>query len=196
MRDGGIAGHRLAIGDVVGDAGLRAHAGTVADPQVSDHADLAREHDALAQLGRSADSALGDQQAERADAHVVADLHQVVDLRAAADHRLAQRGAIDAGAGAHFDVVLHPDDACLRHLAVHRTAAVSGKIESEAEPVAAHHRVRLQDHAVAKHAVLAHHRTGPEHALLADPGAVEHVRAGMQGRARADPGARTDVGAR
>src|SRR5207245_11040060 len=108
VRDGGIAGHRLAIGDVVGDSGLRAHAGAVADPQVSDHADLAREHDALAQLGRSADSALGDQQAERADAHVVADLHQVVDLRAAGVRRFAPRRAIDEGSVAYLAVGIYP----------------------------------------------------------------------------------------
>ena len=49
------------------------------------------------------------------DLHIVADLHQIIDLGALADHRVAQRAAVDRGAGADLDIVLNDDPAQLRN---------------------------------------------------------------------------------
>ena len=48
------------------------------------------------------------------DRHVVADLDQIVDLGALADHGVADRAAVDGGAGADLDVVLDDDPADLQ----------------------------------------------------------------------------------
>ena len=62
------------------------------------------------------DADLGDQHAMPADLHIVADLDQIIDLAAFADHRVAQRAAVDGGAGADLDTVLDDDAAQLRNL--------------------------------------------------------------------------------
>src|SRR5207237_8906201 len=115
----------------------------VAQLQVADDADLASQDHALSELGRSADAALRDEQAERTDFHVVRDLHQVVDLGAAADDSLAQSRSVDAGAGADRDVVFDAHDPGLRNLAVHRALTVALRVEGEAEAVAADNAIRL-----------------------------------------------------
>ena len=56
------------------------------------------------------------QHAMPADLHIVADLHQIIELAAFADHRVAQRAAVDGGAGADLDAVLDDDAAQLRNL--------------------------------------------------------------------------------
>ena len=50
--------------------------------------------------------------------NIVADLHQIVDLGALADHGVADRAAVDGGAGADLHVVLDDDPADLRDLAM------------------------------------------------------------------------------
>src|SRR5262249_16346668 len=66
----------------------------------------------------AADADLRRQQPVAPDGHAVRDLHQVVDLAAGADARLAERGSIDGGVGADFDVVFDDHAADLRDLVV------------------------------------------------------------------------------
>ena len=48
------------------------------------------------------------------------DHDQIIELAAFADHRVGQRAAVDGGAGADLDIVLHDDPAQLRHLEIVR----------------------------------------------------------------------------
>ena len=101
-----------------------------------------------------------------ADRGAVPHLHQVVDFDAAADARFANAGAVDAGVGLDFDVVLQHRRAGLRDL----LPAVS--VAGEAKAVAADHRAVLQDDVVAQGAELAHHRMRVGEEVVADPGAA------------------------
>src|SRR5581483_12332699 len=115
---------------------------------------LSRGDDVIAELGRSRDADLRNDDAVLSDAHVVSDLHEVIDLRSLSDHRFAERSAIDARVRADLDVVFDAHDADLRNLAM--TAAHL----DESEAIGADDHAAMQD------------------ASLADSGAVvnRHVR--------------------
>src|SRR5207237_10785352 len=90
----------------------------ITELQMAADADLAREHDVIAQLRAARDADLRDNQAMFADLDVVRDLHEVVNLRAPADFGCAERAAIHGHVRADLNVVADDDVADLRHLAV------------------------------------------------------------------------------
>ena len=84
--------------DMVGEPDLPAQHREILDHRAAGNADLAGDH------------------AMAADMHIVADHDQIIELAAFADHRVAQRAAVDGGAGADLDTVLDDDAAQLRNL--------------------------------------------------------------------------------
>ncbi len=93
------------------------------------HADLAAQHDEIAEPRRTGNTDLTDDDTMAADLHVVGDLHEIVDLRALTDHRVEHMAAVDRGIGADLHIVLDDDAADLRNLGMLLPA------ELEPEPV-------------------------------------------------------------
>src|SRR5215467_91862 len=81
--------------------------------------------------------------------------HKVVELGAASDARFADRGAVHAGVGLHFHVVLEHSGAGLCHL-VPSTILPFGK----AEAVAANDGPILQNDTITDSRVFTHNRVG------------------------------------
>ena len=98
------------------------------------------------ELAAAGNADLADDHAVPADLRVVPDLHQIIDLGAFADHRVAQRAAVDGGAGADLDPVLDDDAAELRNLDVarRRTTQSRSRAGRSARPAGSAHRRRYR----------------------------------------------------
>src|SRR5947207_10361070 len=100
------------------DAGLRGCDHAVADFEVAGDADLAGENDAAPDPGAACQADLGAQQRVFANVGGVSNLHQIIDLGATPNSRFADRGAIDGGVGADFDIVFENHDSGLHNFVV------------------------------------------------------------------------------
>src|SRR5271166_84826 len=103
----------------------------------------------------------------------VADLHQIVDLGAAGNAGFADAGAIDAGIGLDFYIVLDDDRHRLRDL-----VPVAEIIFSEPEAVGANDHAILQQHIISQAAVLADDGVSVGQEIVPDlyPRIKHHVR--------------------
>ena len=101
-----IAGPECARRNVRWNAALRSDGGAVADFQVARGSHLSRENAAVSDARRSRKADLSAENRVLADLAGVPDQDQIVDFRAAANARFPDGGAIDAGIGLNFDVVL------------------------------------------------------------------------------------------
>src|SRR5579871_1763598 len=125
-----------------------------------------------------------------ADAAIVADMHQIVELGSVANRRDAERGAIDTGICADFDIVadFHPAD--LREFLI----VIAGS--DEAKAVGAEYAAGVQHGAVAdadvvvncdvgvEMAVIAQSDAGADHAARPDVATLANTSAGPDGHMR------------
>src|SRR5262245_9123224 len=142
--------------------GLRRDPRAVADREVTDHADLAREHDAVTDPRAPGDAHLRHHEAVPAQSDVVPHLHQVVDPRPVPNHGVVHAATIDAGVGADIHVI--PDDAApsMRQPFV---AAGAGRV---AKTGSAEHGTRLDAGPLPDLGPTATDDGRSEHAFLAD----------------------------
>src|SRR6185437_10621898 len=77
--------------------------GARADPDMVGDAHLPAQHREIRDGRTARDPDLGNQHHMAADLHIVTDLKQIIDLGTLADHGIADRAAVDGGAGADFD---------------------------------------------------------------------------------------------
>ena len=168
-----IAADHLSILDIIGNAALGRGHHAVADAAVPRDPHLPGEDHVLAHFGGPGQSHLGAQQAVFAHGRAVSHLHQIVDLGPAFDAGLAHAGAVHAGVGLEFDIVLQHRWPGLHDL-MPRALVILGKSEA----VAADHRPVLEHDVIAQAAVLAHHRMGVREEIVADPRPAidDHVR--------------------
>ena len=101
---------RSPIDQVVGDPDVSGQDHIVADPGASRDTDA--RHD----------------QAALPDLHVVPHLHQVVDLGSPAHHRIVDAAAVDAGVGAHLDLIPQDTAAHMRNPVVSRSGRTDNRI--------------------------------------------------------------------
>src|SRR2546427_2693108 len=114
--DCGIPGIEGAGRDVVGHATLGSDDRAVADAEVAGGADLSGENAVSSDFRGTGKADLAAEQGIGADLRSVTDENQVVELGTAPDARFADRGAVHASVGLHFDVVLEDRGTRLRHL--------------------------------------------------------------------------------
>src|SRR5688572_32653279 len=100
----------------------------------------------------------------RTDAAVVGDHDEVVELHALLDHRVLEGAAVDDGVRADLHVVADDDAAELRHF--HPGAF----LRRVTEAIAAHHRARLHDAALAQAHAWADDDARHQAAVIADSG--------------------------
>ena len=138
---GGHAGDVMAGRDVLRHRGLRRDLRAPPEAHVARDARLPRHHRRRRRATvLPAMPTCAAQQHVAADPDAVCDLDQVVDLRPGRRSRLADRGPIDGGVCATFDVVLDDDAADLGNLLVRAV-----RPPREAEAVAADHGGILHD---------------------------------------------------
>src|SRR5205807_297556 len=131
------------------------------------------------------DTALRDNDAVTTDRNIVSDLHEVVDFGAFADDGIADRAAVNGGAGPDLHVVLDDDATDLHDLAVRALRP------DVTETVLPDRAARMDDHAIA-HEAMGDRTVGADHASAADPYLGSDCRAGIDQRARANFGLRPD----
>ena len=162
MRARGIAGPRLAGGNVSKYAGLSADARPFPDREMPAYSRLPGENGAIAHRCRPGHTNLRHQQAFLTDAHVVGNVHQVVDLGPAADHSVVDAAAIDGGVGANLDVVTDDTAANVRNLAMRSVA------KHVPESVAADAGSRMHDRASSEDRSWINGCAWPQPGTLAD----------------------------
>lgn len=181
--------------DVTVSAALRGDNHSVPNVAMSGDADLPGENHVLADGGGARESDLGADEGVFSDAGAVSHLDEVVDFRTVRDMCLTDAGAIDAGVGLDFDIVVENGSSGLNDF-----VPVSGVVFGEAESIRADDGSVLKDDVVAEFAVLANHsvRVGKE--IVSDVNAfIDHnVRKQDAVVADDDPGpddnVRADVG--
>ena len=188
-REGGVAEADLVVADVLVDTALRADLHAVADRDVVGDADLPGEEAVAAHARGPGNAGLGRRDGVLADLHVVADLDQVVELHAAADDRRVGFGAVDAGVGADFDVVLDDDVAQLGDL----VESAFG-IGHESESVGTDHGPGVEDAVRPDGATFVDLHTGIERRVVADRYALSEVDLGVDLAVLADFHALLDDG--
>ena len=102
---GRAADHGTCRNVAVG-AALRGHDDAVADIAVSGNTHLAGKYDVFPDYCGPGETDLSAKQSVLAHRRAMSDLRQVVDLRTAADTGFADAGAIDAGVGLDFHIIL------------------------------------------------------------------------------------------
>ncbi len=145
------------------DAALGDGNHTVSDSTVARHADLSSKDHVLADMSGAGKADLGAEQRVFADGAAVADVDEVVELGSACDASRADAGAIDAGVGLQFDIIL--DDDCAGLLDFKPVADI---ILGEAETIAADDDTVLEKHVVAEAAKLANYGVGVGKEVVAD----------------------------
>src|SRR5262249_40495205 len=111
-RLGRNAGPPASRGDVSHNRSSCRQHHSLADPPMIGDADACGQHDEILDGDAARNPALRHHDAVPADGGIVADLDEVVDLGSLPDHGIAERTAIDGGAGTDLDIVLndHPTD--------------------------------------------------------------------------------------
>src|SRR6185436_9978899 len=142
--------------------------------------DLPADHAIVFDGDAAADSGLGRNDYALPDVTVVANVHHVVQLRAAADSRASQRGAIDAGLSAQFDLVFNYHRADLGKL------VMTLLIANIAETIGADHDSGMKNHAVSNGHVVVNHDVRMNHAIAADGDMVANAGPRVDLRAAAD----------
>ena len=166
--EGWRAADRGSGSDIAGDAALRSDNDAIADDGVTDDADLARENDVAAHGARTGETDLGAEQCVFADDGAVADLDEVVDLRPGTDAGLADGGAVDAGVGLDFDVVVENGGAGLEDLVPGAAFMTRAVLAGEAEAVRPDDGAVLQQDIIAEAAVFAYDGVGVGEEAVAD----------------------------
>ncbi len=151
-------------------------------------ADLCSQRHVVADRQAAREPDLGREQAIPADRHIVADLDLIVDFGALPDHGVAQRSAIDGGAGADFHIVLDQHAAGLGHFHM-----ALGAEEDEAIAVLADRAAGVDEHVIADQRTLDG-RTGADIAVPADLDPGTNDSAGADHGATADLDIRADHG--
>lgn len=180
----GIATPDAGGRDVVHDGGTGGEAGAGADGDVVFDGDLAAKDDAVAEGDGAGETDLAGEDAGAADAAVVGDLAEVVDLGAVADDGVGELTAIDAGAGANFDVAADVDGGDVGDFDEAGLVGFTGGTIAEA--IGTDGDVGMDDAAVAEVAAFADNDGGPEVAIAADPGFVKHGHMGLKDGAGGD----------
>src|SRR5208283_4747985 len=126
---------------------------------------LPRQNAVVANVRGASQADLSAQHGVHAHPRSVAYEDQVVNFSAAADARFAHGGAVNAGVGLHFHVVLQNGGTGLGHLVPGAVGALG-----KAQAVAADDHAILQNHAIADAAVFAHHSVGVGEEMAADFG--------------------------
>ena len=162
INGGGTADDRTRS-HIIWDAGLAGGDSTVANLAVSRHTHLAGKDDVVSDFGGTGEADLGAQQAVFPDHGTVSDLRKIVDFRSRTNAGQADTGAIDAGVGLHFNIVIELGGAGLDDLA---PAALV--ILREAEAIGANDRAVLKDDAIAKTAIFTHDGMGMGKETVAD----------------------------
>src|SRR5581483_9266723 len=172
----------------VNDAGRR-DLRALADSDVIVDAHSGAKHHEIPEGHAAGNPSLRHKNAMATDFNIVSDLHQVVDLCSLPDNGVADRAAVDGGAGADFDIVLdnHPSD--LRHLDMDRTP------HDVAESVLADAAAGVNDDAVADERVLDG-CPGADRAVAPDPHAWADDGIGRDHRSCPDLHLRSDDRAR
>src|SRR5438105_734226 len=134
----------------------------VTDFQMTGKAGLAGGNDIIAELCRSGDADLRDDQTMLSHANVVSDVYEIVDFRSFTDERFAERCPIDRGVRTNFHVVFDAHDSDLWNFLVSPTDG---------------------DEAVT---VRSDHHTAVQNASPADPRAVINRNVGIDDRVVAD----------
>ena len=194
LGSGGGAEHALTGGYILGNSGLGADNGPVANVHMIDDAGLTGEHDVVAGRARARDADLADEQIVPANAAIVSDLYEVVDLRPVSDPRGLKRSTVNRRASADFHVVAKFNMAELRNF------DMATVMEPVAKAISADNRIRMNDDSVSDHRTVVEHAVGVNRYVVADTaeapdgGAAENPTTSSDGRAFAHGYKRVDAG--
>jgi hypothetical protein len=137
-------------------------------------ANLAAQHDAVAERDGAAEAGLRDDHTMRAGSAIVADLDEVIDLCIRADHRLAGGGPIDGRIGADFHVVADYHAAVVRPLPMLLAGPFIAKTVAPEHGAGVNAHARADTCAGVKDGVRIDDRPGADLHRIAEHGVAMH----------------------